>query len=61
MILAQNIDIKRQNPCDNVPLSYKSFFYQVNQLTLDNSKPSTGTLPSEEKPAAKGQEDDGLL
>ncbi|XP_020630470.1 ATP-dependent RNA helicase DDX19A-like [Orbicella faveolata] len=31
---------------------------QVNQLKIDNSKPPTGTSPSEEKPAAKGQEDD---
>jgi len=27
---------------------YKSFFYRVNQLEIDNSRPPTGTSPSEE-------------
>ena len=29
-------------------LRYKSFFYWVNQLETDNSRPPTGTSPSED-------------
>jgi len=41
--------------------SYKISFIKVNQLKIDSSKPPTGTSPSEEKPAAKGKEDDDGL
>ena len=36
-------------------------FIKVNQLKIGNSNPPTGSSPSEENPAAKGQEDDDGL
>jgi len=47
--------------CGNTSWHCGNTRQQVNQLKIDNSKPPTGTSPSEEKPAAKGQEDDDGL